>query len=142
MSTHAPTETRMLIAERGTDWLRALRSLSLSTRPFTTLVQARDDEAFLRDRPWEGEAPTEILLLCGRELSVGILTARLALFRHIAEQPGRTSVRILADDEDGELATAAFLEVIQGLAPGLPVRVTSLRSLAAEEGARPARKAA
>jgi hypothetical protein len=140
--THDTTPTRMLIAERGTDWLRALRSLSLSHRPFTTLVQAPDDAAFLRECPWEGEAPREILFLCGDQLDIDILTARLALFRFIAEtERGATSVRIVAESDDGELAHAAFLEVVRTLAPSLAVEITSLAAIALAE-APPTRRAA
>ncbi len=140
-SAHETTPRRMLIAERGTDWLRALRSLSLSHRPFTTLVQAPDDEAFLRECPWDGEAPEEILFLCGHHLDVDVLTARLALFRFISEtERGATSVRIVAESDDGELAHAAFLEVVRSLAPGLAVEITSLAAIAAE--APPSRRAA
>ena len=124
---------RLLIAERGTDWLRALRSVSLSHRPFTTLVQAPDDAGFLRERPWHGEAPEEILFLCGHHIDIDVLTARLALFRFIAESGrGSTSVRIVAESDDGELANAAFLEVVRSLAPGLSIELTTLTSIAAE----------
>lgn len=132
-TAHPSRNARMLIAERGTDWLRALRSLSLSHRPFTTLVQAPDEDAFLRDRPWEREAPEEIVLLCGAELSSDTLTSRLALFRHLAAESRPTTVRIVADG-DGALAIEAFLEVVRSLAPQLALRVVSLSALAGEEG--------
>lgn len=123
---------RMLIAERGTDWMRALRSLSLGHQPFATLVQSSDDEGFLRDRPWQGIAPREIVLLCARELTAASLESRLNLFRHVANDAAETSVRIVADSDDGALANEAFLEVVRSLAPGLSVRVTSLAALASE----------
>jgi hypothetical protein len=124
----------MLIAERGTDWLRALRSLSLAHRPFTALVQAPDEAGFLRERPWQADAPQEIVLLCGDHLDIDVLTARLALFRFIAESRTATSVRIVAESDDGELASAAFLEVVRSLAPGLVVEITTLAAIAAEAG--------
>lgn len=110
---HERAPRRMLIAERGTDWLRALRYVSLSHRPFTTLVQAREDAAFLRECPWEGRAPEEILLVCGNTLTADVLTARLALLRHVEAQPGATSVRIIVDAEDGEIVFRA----IEGIEP-------------------------
>ncbi|MFN7699268.1 MAG: hypothetical protein ACK6CU_05020 [Deltaproteobacteria bacterium] len=134
-----PARRRMLIAERGTDWLRALRSLSLGHEPFTTLVQAPGDEGFLRERPWEGQAPEEILFLCGHRIDIGLLGARLALFRFIAESDGGAGVvRIVAESDEGRLANAAFLEVVRSLAPGLAVEITTLAALAAEVRVRSA----
>ncbi len=127
-----PRDARMLIAERGTDWLRALRSLSLGHQPFTTLVQANDDDEFLRERPWKGTAPREIVLLCSPELTAAALEGRLTLFRHVASDALDTTVQIVADSEDGALANEALLEVVRSLAPALSVRVTSLAALASE----------
>lgn len=131
-SLDARGRARLLIAERGTDWLRALRSLSLAHRPFTTVVQANDDHEFLRERPWQDAAPQEIVLLCGPELSAESLESRLALFRHVASAPHEITVRIVADTDDGALANEALLEVLRSMAPSLPVRVTSLAALAVE----------
>lgn len=122
---------RILIAERGTDWLRALRGLSLAQRPFTTLVQARDDDDFLRERPWGEVAPREVLLLCAGSLSPKAFDARLSLLRHIAAtaRPGGTSLWVLSDSDEAKCANEAFLDVVRGLLPGFDLRATSLSEL-------------
>ncbi len=132
-TTRDPSPDRMLIAERGTDWFRALRGLSLASRPFTTVVQAPNDEAFLHDAPWKGEGPDQIVLLCGADLSAATLTSRLALFRHVASSSRRPEVCMVADSERGALATEAFLEVVRSLAPNLAVRTLSLDALGSEQ---------
>lgn len=132
-STPDTSPRRMLIAERGTDWLRALRSLSLGSTPFTTLVQASGDESFLHERPWSGRAPEEIVLLCGADLSAATLTSRLALFRHVAGSPAAPAVCIVADSDESALATEAFLDVVRSLAPGLHIRTLPLEALAREQ---------
>lgn len=119
---------RLLIAERGTDWLRGLRGLSLSHRPFTTLVQAHDDDDFLREAPWGAVAPTEIVLLCGAALSAEVMESRLALLRHVSGLE-HCAVHIVADTDEAELASQAFLDVVRELAPGLEARVTTLAAL-------------
>lgn len=119
---------RILIAERGTDWLRALRCLSLAHRPFTTLVQAHDDEGFLREAPWGAVAPKEVVLLCASALTAGVMESRLALLRHVSSLD-RTVVHVVADSDEGALASRAFLEVVRDLAPGLEVRVSTLAAL-------------
>jgi len=120
---------RIFIAERGTDWLRALRLLSLAHQPFTTLLQANGDDAFLRQRPWTGTAPREIVLLCGPDLGARALEGRLSLFRYVAVEAPDTLIRIVADSDDGALANEALLEVVRSLAPGLRVEVTSIAAL-------------
>ncbi len=122
---------RILIAERGTDWLRALRCLSLAHRPFTALVQAADDNDFLREAPWGGTPPREIVLLCADALSSAAMESRLALLRHVSQLDERVVVHVVADTDEGMLASQAFLEVVRGLAPALEVRVSTLTALAA-----------
>jgi len=123
---------RILIAERGTDWLRALRCLSLAHRPFTALVQAPDDDDFLREAPWGASpAPQEIVLLCADALSSAAMESRLALLRHVTQLDAPVVVHVVADTDEGRLASQAFLEVVRDLAPGLEVRVSTLTSLAA-----------
>lgn len=122
---------RILIAERDTDWLRALRCLSLAQRPFTTLVQARDDDQFLRECPWGDSAPREVVLLCGPSLSSEAVASRMCLLRHLAStgRPGQTSLWVVADSERGTVANEAFLDVVRGLLPGFDLRATSLHAL-------------
>jgi hypothetical protein len=122
---------RILIAERHTDWLRALRCLSLAQRPFTTLVQARDDEGFLRECPWGAVAPREVVLLCGGALTADGLEARLALLRHIAStaRPGQTSLWVVSDSDEATTANEAFLDVVRGLLPGFELRSIALSDL-------------
>jgi hypothetical protein len=123
---------RFLIAERDTDWLRALRCLSLRQRPFTTLVQARDDEGFLRECPWGEVAPREVVLLCGPSLSSEAVASRMSLLRHLARtgRPGQTSVWVVADSERAAVANEAFLEIVRGLLPEFDLEATSLQALA------------
>lgn len=132
---------RMLIAERGTDWLRGLRCLSLAHRPFTTLVQAHDEDDFLREAPWSERAPEEIVLLCGSALTAEVMESRLALLRHVSRLE-RIVVHVVADSDEGTLAGQAFLEVVRDLAPALEVRITTLAALTGGGPAQAASRAA
>ena len=121
---------RILIAEVGTDWLHALRCLSLSQQPFTTLVQAADANA-LAACPWGESVPSEVVLLCAPELTSATVASRMELLRHLVTttSPGATTFWMVVDAEQGELANDAFVDVVRNqLAPGFDVRATSLHA--------------
>lgn len=121
---------RILIAEHGTDWMAALRRLSLAQVPFTTLVQGRDDSGFLRERPWGPTAPADVILLCGGALSAAKIEARLALLRHVSESAPQPTVWILADREEDALATESFVETLQSqVAPSLRVQFARIEDV-------------